>query len=231
MSGSSSSPSPSQARPEPAWTRRQSEVLDLLVRGDTNPEIAQALGISLDGAKWHVSEVITKLGVDSRDEAAEYWRAHNGLRPRFTRIFHALVASTWLKVGGGVAVVAGASVAVAVIMIALNGSGTSPKPATPTATTAGWTVTTAAGGSQLRGDVPAAVAGFKDGPAAAAEFDRPVGMAAAPDGSVYIADSGNHRVRRLTVAGQVETVAGSGAAGATDGPAFTRHFEPQWAFP
>src|SRR5450830_1335802 len=106
MSGSSSSPSRPQTRPEPVWTRRQREVLDLLVRGRTNPEIATALGISLDGAKWHVSEVITKLGVDSRDEAAEYWRAHTGLRPRFTRILHGLVASTWLKVGASVAVVA-----------------------------------------------------------------------------------------------------------------------------
>lgn len=114
-------------------------------------------------------------------------------------------------------------VALAIISVSACG-GSSRKPATPAATTAQWTVTTAAGGSQLRGDVPAAVAGFKDGPAADAEFDRPVGMAAAPDGSVYVADSGNHRVRRLTVAGQVETVAGSGAAGATDGPALTATF-------
>jgi len=129
--------SPSHAGPDPAWTRRQREVLDLLVRGRTNPEIAEALGISLDGAKWHVSEVITKLGVDSRDEAAEYWRAHNGLRLRFTRILHGLIASTWLKVGGGIAVVGGASVAIAVVVVALHNSGPSQVGvvATPPATT------------------------------------------------------------------------------------------------
>ena len=53
---------------------RQREVLDLLARGHTNPQIAERLGISLDGAKWHVSEVITRLGVDTREEAADYWR-------------------------------------------------------------------------------------------------------------------------------------------------------------
>lgn len=132
MSGSSSSPSQLHAGPDPIWTPRQREVLDLLVRGRTNPEIATALGISLDGAKWHVSEVITKLGVDSREEAAEYWRARNGLRLRFTRMVHALIASTWLKVGAGVAVVAGASAAGALVIIARNGSGTSPGTAVAT---------------------------------------------------------------------------------------------------
>jgi DNA-binding CsgD family transcriptional regulator len=44
------------------WTPRQRQVLDLLAARRTNGEIATALGISLDGAKWHVSEVMTKLG-------------------------------------------------------------------------------------------------------------------------------------------------------------------------
>jgi len=69
----------------------------------------------------------------------------------------------------------------------------------------GWTVAILAGGSALRAGVPAAVGGFKDGPVATAEFDRPVGMAAAPDGSVYVADSGNHRIRRLTMDGPALT--------------------------
>jgi hypothetical protein len=49
--------------------------------GKTNPEIAAALGITLDGAKWNVSEILTKLGFSSREEAAEYWR----IRQRWTR--------------------------------------------------------------------------------------------------------------------------------------------------
>lgn len=54
-------------------TPRQQEVLELVREGHSNPEIAQRLGISVDGAKFHVSEIITKLGVTSRKEAAE-WR-------------------------------------------------------------------------------------------------------------------------------------------------------------
>jgi orotate phosphoribosyltransferase-like protein len=73
--------------------------LGLLVLGRTNGQIADELGISLDGAKWHVSEIITKLGVDSREEAAEYWRAHNGMRLRFTRALRALLpGAMWAKV-------------------------------------------------------------------------------------------------------------------------------------
>jgi DNA-binding CsgD family transcriptional regulator len=65
--------------PEPL-TRRQEEVLELLRRGDTNEEIARSLGISLDGAKWHVSEIIGRLGVSDRYEAAR-WRPEGEGRP------------------------------------------------------------------------------------------------------------------------------------------------------
>lgn len=62
-------------------TPRQREVLALLAEGRTNPEIAQRLGISLDGAKWHVREVLARLDVSSREEAGEYWRReHSGWR-------------------------------------------------------------------------------------------------------------------------------------------------------
>ena len=55
-------------------TGRQREVLALIARGYTNPQIADALGVTIDGAKWHVREIMSKLGVDSREEAAEWWR-------------------------------------------------------------------------------------------------------------------------------------------------------------
>lgn len=51
-------------------TPREREVLGLVRRGLTNEEIAQRLGITLDGAKYHVSQIISKLGVSSREEAA-----------------------------------------------------------------------------------------------------------------------------------------------------------------
>ena len=94
------------------FTRRQREVLRLLAAGKTNPEIGEALGISLDGAKWHVSEILGKLDVATREEAAEWWQAHDRLHSRFTRALQALVpGSVWLKVGAGVAVAAGVLVA------------------------------------------------------------------------------------------------------------------------
>jgi DNA-binding NarL/FixJ family response regulator len=54
-------------------TPRQWEVLEHVREGLTNEQIARQLGISRDGAKFHVSEIITKLGVTSRREAAT-WR-------------------------------------------------------------------------------------------------------------------------------------------------------------
>lgn len=51
-------------------TPREREVLALLQRGLTNEEIAGRLGITLDGAKYHVSQILSKLGVSSREEAA-----------------------------------------------------------------------------------------------------------------------------------------------------------------
>ena len=53
------------------------------------------------------------------------------------------------------------------------------------------------------------VAGFNgDGPALGAELNAPAGLALGPDGSLYIADSGNRLVRRLRD-GRIETVAGN----------------------
>ena len=54
-------------------TPREWEVLDLLRTGLTNQAIADRLGISLSGAKHHVSEIIGKLGVASGEQAA-VWR-------------------------------------------------------------------------------------------------------------------------------------------------------------
>jgi RHS repeat-associated protein len=51
------------------------------------------------------------------------------------------------------------------------------------------------------------------GPASAAYLNRPNGMVVGPDGSVYIADSANHRVRRVNPNHMITTVAGNGTAG------------------
>ena len=51
-------------------TPREWEVLALLREGLSNPDIAARLGIGREGVKSHVSEILGKLGVASRDEAA-----------------------------------------------------------------------------------------------------------------------------------------------------------------
>jgi NarL family two-component system response regulator LiaR len=50
-------------------TLREREVLTLLVEGKTNPEIADVLTISTATARFHVSNILSKLEVSSRTEA------------------------------------------------------------------------------------------------------------------------------------------------------------------
>jgi len=53
-------------------TQREIEVLKHVANGDTNQEIADALFISLRTAQTHVTNILRKVGVDSRVELAAY---------------------------------------------------------------------------------------------------------------------------------------------------------------
>ena len=55
-----------------ALTERETDVLRLLARGQSNKEIAQTLNISEQTVKTHVSHILNKLGVPSRTQAALY---------------------------------------------------------------------------------------------------------------------------------------------------------------
>jgi len=60
--------------------------------------------------------------------------------------------------------------------------------------------------------------GHADGAGSAARFDRPEGVAVDGAGHVYVADSGNQTIRRVTPGGVVATLAGSpGKHGSSDG--------------
>ncbi|MDQ1510834.1 MAG: hypothetical protein QOG50_2678 [Actinomycetota bacterium] len=67
------------------------------------------------------------------------------------------------------------------------------------------------------------------GPATRAKLYGPTGLAFGPDNALYIADSTNERVRRVTADGTISTFAGSGSAGDTGdgGPAIDAGLDPQ----
>ncbi|GAB4333251.1 MAG: hypothetical protein Kow0010_19510 [Dehalococcoidia bacterium] len=109
-------------------------MLDLLANGYTNGEIAGRLGITLDGAKFHVREIMSKLGVDSREDAAAYWRERNSLRGRLSRAQRAIVAAVSLRaalvaIAGLVVAIGGAAAA---LMLLAGGDDPEPAAATPT---------------------------------------------------------------------------------------------------
>ena len=60
-------------------------------------------------------------------------------------------------------------------------------------------------------------AGFADGTGSIAQLSGPTSVAVNSSGTIYVADSSNNRIRKITSGGVVTTLAGSGVAGSTDG--------------
>ena len=68
-------------------------------------------------------------------------------------------------------------------------------------------------------------AGHANGRGAAARFAQPYDIVLAPDGALVVTDMDNHRLRRVTLAGDVTDYAGSGDAGKLDGPVAVASFD------
>lgn len=66
--------------------------------------------------------------------------------------------------------------------------------------------------------------GSTDGMGTTARFNKPSGICIDASGNFYISDQYNQKIRKITPAGQVSTIAGSGAQGSTDGAAATASF-------
>ncbi len=76
--------------------------------------------------------------------------------------------------------------------------------------------------------IAGSIAGYFDGSGRSARFSGPRGITWAPDNSIYVADSGNRRIRRLIANGStwsVSTIAGTGAHAVTDGIGSSAAFE------
>lgn len=67
----------SDKHPHDDLTQRELEVLILVGEGKTNQEIADALYIGIKTVKTHVSNILSKLGVEDRTLAAIYAHRHN----------------------------------------------------------------------------------------------------------------------------------------------------------
>jgi hypothetical protein len=71
-------------------------------------------------------------------------------------------------------------------------------------------VSTLAGGAE---------AGYREGPGSESRLNQPSALAVSPEGVVFVADTGNHRIRRLEPNGQASTFVGNGQAGVEKGDA------------
>ncbi len=77
-------------------------------------------------------------------------------------------------------------------------------------------ITTIAGG---------VMGGYRDGTGSMAMFSWPTGIALDLAGNIFVCDSGNNKIRRITPGGVVSTIAGGLVEGSIDGPALSASFK------
>jgi DNA-binding NarL/FixJ family response regulator len=66
--------------PGPGLSEREWDVLELVARGNTNPQIAETLSVSENTVKFHLQNIFQKLGASNRTEAAGFYFRLRGAR-------------------------------------------------------------------------------------------------------------------------------------------------------
>ncbi len=98
-------------------TGRQREVLAQVAAGKTNQEIAESLGIGFESVKTHVSDILLRLDVSTREEASEVWHAEHGILARVRRMASAFLTSGWGKIAiGGATATAAIGITLAILL-------------------------------------------------------------------------------------------------------------------
>ncbi len=103
-------------------TPREQEVLELIRGGLTNPQIADQLGISIEGVKYHVSEILSKLCVSTREEAAAWRPERSWWGAVLSPVALLGRKSAWALGGGAIAAACGGLALFAFLLLRTGGS-------------------------------------------------------------------------------------------------------------
>jgi DNA-binding CsgD family transcriptional regulator/sugar lactone lactonase YvrE len=187
---------------QPSLSRREREVVALVVEGLTNKEIAARLFISERTVDGHLEHVREKLGFNNRAQIAAWFvnqsRAEASVEVAPTGRRRSLPGRHVIAVIAVVTVVL-ATVAIGAWLL---------KPAEPI-------ITTVAGSTTGSLSVEGGYSG-DSGQATAAQLSRPSDVALSGD-SIYIADTDNMRIRMVNAKGNIITLAGGGTKTLVDG--------------